>query len=538
MQNILGMLPFNISLLILGNNNLKGMRQIKVLDIFENAGAKNFHPDGLFSTEIYGKVGEERRNRLFAYIDLKLPVFHPVIYKALVDLKELYGEILSGKGYATFNPVTKDFEAATPLTGETGYSFFLKHFKELKFEERKSTEREFKIRMVNSEREGSMFDKFLVMPAGLRDFTVLENGKPEEDEINTLYRRVLSISNIIGQSGGGQDTSHMDTTRYGLQLAVNEVYAYIINLLEGKSKLIQGWWASRNVFQSTRNVITANVQRVNKLFDDRTVTANHTVVGLHQTLRAIFPLAVNLLREYSQKVFVGPNAPSLLINTKTLEREQVVVDADQYDKWMTQEGIESLFGRFEVESLRQDPILIEGRYFGLIYNDGKVVKLFQGIENLPEGFDKKNVSPITYAELFYLAIHERAKKIPALVTRYPITGFGSIYPSWIYLKTTTKSKKLVVLNDQWEKTTVVALEFPLKNTPFVNSMSPSSVHLARATADFDGDVMSLTAALSDDAVAEIENVFKSKEYYVGVNNRITFSCETDVSSLIFAEMSA
>lgn len=538
MQNLLAALPFNITLLILGGNNLKGMRQIKVLDIFEGQGGKNFHPDGLFSTEIYGKVGEERRNRLFAFIDLKLPIFHPVIFKAVTDLKELYGGIMSGQAYATFDKQLKDFVPATPLTGETGYTFFLKHYKDIKFEERKSTEREFKIEMVNRERDESMFDKFLVMPAGLRDFTVLPSGKPEEDEINGLYRRVLSIANVIGQHSNLSDTTHMDSTRYSLQMAVNEVYAYIINLLEGKGKLIQGWWASRNIFQSTRNVITSNVQRARYLFDPKTVGPNHTVVGIYQTLRAIFPLAVNLVRQYSEKVFVGPNSPATLVNSKTLEKEQVQVSAEHYDDWMTQEGIEQLFGRFEVELLRQDPIMVDGRYFGLLYNDGKVVKFCQGVGDLPEGFDKAFLAPITYAELFYLAIYKRVKDIPALITRYPITGFGSIYPSFLYLKTTTRSKDVSVLDEQWQDTGDRALEFPVKKTPFVNSMSPAEVHLTRATADFDGDVMSCTALLSDDSISEVKALLGSRNYYVGVNGKVTFSCATDISNLIFSEMSA
>lgn len=34
MQNMLGMMPFNLSLLILSPDMVKGLRQIKVLDIF------------------------------------------------------------------------------------------------------------------------------------------------------------------------------------------------------------------------------------------------------------------------------------------------------------------------------------------------------------------------------------------------------------------------------------------------------------------------------------------------------------------------
>lgn len=484
MQSALGMLPLNISLLILTPENIKGIKQIKVLDIFESAlSSKSFHPEGLFSTEIFGKVGEERRNRLYAYIDLRLEVFHPVIFKSIVELKELYGKIMSGTAYAKFNEETKDFDATSMMDGDTGYEFFVKHFPKMKFEERDSTSREFAIKLINKNRSSCLLDKFLVMPAGLRDFTISPNGKPEEDEINNLYRRILSTANVIGQHGNKNDITTLDSTRYSLQLAINALYSYIVSLLEGKHKLIQSWWTSRKIFRSTRNVITSNVPRTNQLFDELTVGPNDTVVGLYQSMMAIFPVAVNLIRGIASEIFTGPNTPANLINQKTFERETVSIDPVHYDEWMTQEGLEQTFGRFESEPLRQEVIEVEGRYLALVYNDGKVVRICHGIGELPEGYDKKYLTPMTYAEFFYLAIFQRMKEIPVFVTRYPITGYGSIYPSMVYMKTTTRSQSLVLLNEDWEKTEFIANEFPVKGVPFVNSMSPSIVHLSRLTAD-------------------------------------------------------
>lgn len=545
MQNVLSQLPFNISLLVLNGENTKGLQQVKVLDIFGGgtagatgtySGGKNFHPEGLFSTEIFGKVGDERRNRLFGYIALNLPVFHPVIYKKLIELKELYGKIMSGSAYAVFNPKTKDFEPASVKDGQTGYAFFLKHFDELVFEERKSTSREFAIKLINSHRSQCLMDKLLIMPAGLRDFTILPNGKPEEDEINSLYRKILSIATVIGSHGKLGDQSHMDNSRYGLQIAIQELYLYIVNLLEGKNKLIQGWWTSRKIFQSTRNVITANVAKSSILGDPVTIGPNHTVVGLYQSLRSIFPLAVNLIRGVLSDVFPGPNSPASLVNKKTLLRENVLISPEYYDNWMTQEGLEATIGRFEPEALRHDEIEVDGRYLSLIYNDGKRVKLFRSIDELPEGFDKAHVKPVTFAELYYLAIFKDIKRIPAFVTRYPITGYGSIYPSWIYLKTTTRSTPVVLLDEMWGETEDIASEFPIRGQSFVNSMSPAGSHLGLLGADFDGDMMSLIAVMSDEGIEEIKDLLQSKNYYVGVSGKIAFSVSNDVSDLVFAEM--
>ena len=123
--------PFNISLLILSPQNTSLLKEVKVNDIFLGANTKEFHPEGLFSVDIFNKYGSEQRNRTFGYINFKVPVFHPVVYKAITDLKELYGEIMSGTSYAVFNDDEKDFIKTTPLDGQTGYSFFLKHFKDI-----------------------------------------------------------------------------------------------------------------------------------------------------------------------------------------------------------------------------------------------------------------------------------------------------------------------------------------------------------------------------------------------------------------------
>lgn len=156
--------PFNIELFSPTDQDLRNIRPIKVLDIFAPS-SKNFHPDGLFSIETFGKVGEERRNRMFSYIDLHVSVFHPIVFRALSDLKSLYADILSGKGYAIFDDGIKDFVKSTPVDGNTGFSFFMKHFKELKFEERPSAKREFNIKLINTYREKCTLNKLIVMPA-------------------------------------------------------------------------------------------------------------------------------------------------------------------------------------------------------------------------------------------------------------------------------------------------------------------------------------------------------------------------------------
>lgn len=478
-------LPFNLDLLLLTAADLKGMSEIKVLDITDGM-SKNFNSEGLFSTEIFGKIGEERRNRLFGYINMYVPIFHPTIYKAIEDLKGLYAEILAGKSYAIFDSKLKDFVKSNVVDGETGFAFFMKHFEELKFEVRPSPKREFNIKLIDIYHSNCTMDKLLVLPAGLRDYTIDENGKPSEDEINTMYRRVMSIASIVQNVNAKNNLEYLDAPRFSMQQRVNEIYFYLVNLMEGKSKLFQGKWASRKIFDSTRNVITPYIPRVEEFFTEKTVSVNQTSVGLYQYLRNIMPLAVNQVRDtYLSRVFIGPNTPAVLVNKKTLKKELVHIDPDHYDEWMTYEGLEKVMASFGQEELRDDILEIDNYYFGLLYQDSEKVRFIQDIDDLPEHYDRKYVRPITFCELLYLSVYKDAPTIPALVTRYPITGYGSVYPSYIYLKTTTHALSLDVLDPDTGIIASRCLEFPITGEQYFNAMSPSPSHLLRLGADHD-----------------------------------------------------
>lgn len=483
--------PFNIDLLLLlGDQSVKNLQQIKVMDIMSGM-TKNFHPEGLYSTEIFGKVGDARRSKNFGYIDLHIPIFHPVYFKAICDLKELYGGIMSGKEYATFDYTSKDFIKSDPVYGETGYKFFLDHFDKLVFAQRDSAKRIFNIKLIEKFRKNPMLDKLIVLPAGLRDYTIDDNGKPSEDDINNLYRRVIGTSNVIENVSVSSNEEYLNSMRYNLQVSVNDIYNYIKDILEGKGKLIQGKWVARNIDNSTRNIITPYIQSFKTINDPQFVSSNQHVVGLYQFLRAIFPKAVQLIRDqYLSKVFTGPNSDTNLVDRKTLKGISAHIDPSFYDDWMTMDGIEKQFHRFRIKDLRHEAITIGHHYLGLMYNgpdlEGRKnsYKFMSSIEELPEGLNKENVHPITYAELLYLSVFQIAPKTPGTITRYPITGYGSIYPSYSYLKSTVKGLVMHELNDEWKQTNVVAPEYPKLGDYFFDSLCPDSGHLQRLGGDF------------------------------------------------------
>lgn len=533
------MQPFNIRLLRLTDENRARLKPITALDIYDGA-TKNFHPAGLFSTEIFGKVGSPQRMEAFGYIRLHVDVFHPVSYRALCALKELYRDIMAGKAYAKWDPKLKDFERSDAIQGETGYAFFMRYWNQINHEKRNSGQRNFNIALLDKYKEANLIDNFLVLPAGYRDLELDSTGRPTEDEINTLYRRVLSIAELMRVAKQSGSIQSLDSSRYNLQLAINEVYEYLKVLLDGKNKIVQGRVATRKIFDSTRNVITAATPVGLTPDDPRQLSPNDTPVGIYQYMVAIRPIAYRKIRDgILNRVFPSVTSPSLLVNAKTLRSEMVQVPAKDRDSWMTREGLEKRFKRYAISSLRHEPAMCGEYYIALRYLDDQGrCRVLQSIDELPEGFDRKYVKPLTVTELFYLSIADTNRKFPSFLTRYPVTGYGSVYPTLGYIRTTIKTQRIKMLDSDWQTTINEYHEYPIEGVDFFESMSPTTYHLGRLGGDHDGDMTSWLSVMTQESIRECMDKLEDPSYYVTIDKKPYFSTSNDVLSLVLKTMCA
>ncbi|MCK9234790.1 MAG: hypothetical protein M0R77_00585 [Gammaproteobacteria bacterium] len=480
---------FNISILYLTPLNLRGLGLIDTLDTYDVNG--EFSDRGLYSIDYFGPVGDLRRSRRLAYIDIKMEVIHPLIYKSLVKLKGFYEDIILGKKYAIWNKLTKDFEPADALTGQTGFNFFLNHWMDIDLVRNKSTARNERVTFIENNKSKALTNKILVIPAGIRDMTVGADGRPVSDEINNIYRRLIGVSNTITEAAIEHNPELFDNSRLRLQLVFNELYEYITQLLKGKKKLITGKLTSRRIHNGTSNVISAYIPTVKRLGEPGSISVNNTIVGLQQFLVSIGQTAKYYIKNGPLKeVFISPDLPARLINKKTLEQEEVDISIEAYDYWMSNEGLDRVLSEFANGNIRHQPVEIEDHYVALIYKGpDNTFKIFYDIRELPANFSKKYVSPITLLELLYLSVYETSAQYPAFTTRYPVSGDGSIYPSFSYVKTTVKSEKRYPLNEVWQKddTLPIAFEFPLLNSSFYDTLTPHTSRLAGLGADYDGD---------------------------------------------------
>ena len=534
--------PANIKLLELTQPRLDMLRQVTALDIFDGM-SDEFHQDGLFSVASFGRTGSKERDFRFAYIDIKVEVFHPFIFKNLVTLKGLYGGILSGKAYATWNKTDNDFESSDAVNGETGFHFFMKHWKQLKFKHTKSYQRKAKIEMIEKYRANgtATYTKVIVLPAGLRDIQMQEDGRYKQSEINDLYRKVINASNAISASSD-LNTPIIDVTRYNIQLAFNDIFLYIESLIEGKGGFLQGKFGSRSVVNGTRNVITAMDTTVASLDDPNAFGVDSTGLGMYQVAKGLLPITIHkLMAKFSNKVFNSQDGSAYLINPSSLRSELVSVSPKTFDLWNTTNGLEKIITSLEEEAIRDKPVMVEGRYLALVYRGpDKTFKIFGDINDLPQELNEDDVYPITYIEMVYLCNYNEWNKYPAMITRYPITGAGSIYQSYIYCKTTVDSELRRELDGAWqpiEGSDALALEYPvLENPVYINSIVPHTTRLAGMGGDFDGDTCSCNIVYSDEAIAEAFVNSNSMKSYVTPSGGLINASNTDTVARILFNM--
>lgn len=521
-------MPFNITLLQLQPQDLSRLRPIRVLDILE-ASKQTFHPEGLWSNEIFGSVGEDRRNTSFAYIDIKLPVIHPVVFKQLVSAKSLYRDIMAGEAYATWSEAEQDFVRSNPIDGETGYHFFIRHFPLMKIKDTNTVKRSQLIRLLNKFREKCLNSYIIVLPAGLRDVE-FENGRMTVDDTNAFYRKLISLSNNITDSAIRNSPELMDKTRYAIQMTFVSLYEHLSNMVEGKKKLFLGKWASRRIFNGTRNVITAISAGGRYLGNADDIRFNNTVIGLFQMLKGILPVArYHIKNGFLSQVFQDPSIPVRLINPATMETEETYIDPSYFDRYQSDEGIEKLINEFAPESSRHNPMMIDGKYLGLMYKgpDG-TFKIFSDLNELPEDRSRDNVEPLTFGQLLYCSTYPYLNNVhPMTVVRYPIAGIGSTPLTLPYTKTTVKSEVRYELDDNWQKTDKKAVCFPVTGDTWHNSLSPATSLIGPLKADYDGDTMSANLVYTDEAMEEAHAFLNSFRAYINTSGRFIRSMSFD-----------
>lgn len=525
--------PFNIDLLIVDDQFVKDnlLKPITSLSIIDKS-SHQFDANGLFSNDIFGTVGSAERVSTLAYIPLNIEIIHPELFRNIIMLKKLYKDIFASKEYAVIKD--GDLVKSNIIEGQTGYKFMIDSLSKLKLKDNGSNQRSFIIRLLDKYKDVMVkTSNILVLPAGLRDYEVDKNGKPSEHEVNSLYRKILNVSNLINKDLVRNDIQSLDKIRFNIQSAVHDLYMFYLDFLGGSKRgFLTGKFVRRNTFNTTRNVLSSTVVKIETLNDPNNISGDDTIKGLFQTCVDLMPILAHQLYTgiVGHQIPNDGSAPARLINTKTLKTEDVELSVNELKTWNSLEGISKLVSKFKQEEIRHKEVKIAGHYLAMIYKGtDNTFKVIYNMDEVPPNIDKSLITPITMAELLYLSIYKIVRKYPMLLARYPITREGSNYPSNTYMLTTLPSEARTELNDMWDKTDIVAPRFPIKGKRFMNAMSPHHTHLANLGADFDGDQGSSQSLYTEESIDEINSFLNSKEAYISPAGQILYSASTDIA---------
>jgi hypothetical protein len=542
--------PFNITPLHVDNFiKANGLIEVKSHLIWEPS-STNLHPDGLFSEGIFGQIGSPERFSRIGFISLNTKVLAPIVFKNTMDLKPMYGEIMSGKVYAKFNEELKEFIPCekTVVGADTGFSFFLSRFDKLVFSETASHTRKTKIKTIEiaKEKKCAMIERMLVLPAGLRD--IKQTGdKIEVEEINKIYTSILSLSLEVNNNLTSPALIKIyDGVKYNLQLKVYELYDLHKEFLSGKTGFAQRRYARRGLAYGSRNVISGAILQANSPTDTQYLKHDETLLGLFQCAKMFQPLVINQLRSvfYSQ-IFTQGSVRAPAIDTKTKSIIYIEVSDQEINRTLSSDSLEALINTFQNLHMRTNPVSIRDidnklYWLFLVYDDGDKIYILRNISDFTEFMNNKNhpvdpskIRPLTYVEMIYLATYRATYDKHCTITRYPAIEMGSIYPSKIKIGTTLPSRK-VKFSSQYNDDYFIELPcYPILGKPYLDTTIIHPAHRAGLNADYDGDTISANGIMSDEANVECREYLNKPRSIISTDGKFIKSASTDLTDITF-----
>lgn len=516
----------------------EGLPEVTSTMTFE-PNSRVFHKEGLFSESIYGSITDTNRFTSLAYIDLKVNIIHPVVYKEIILGSQLYKKILNRKVYALFNTATNDFETSTedhPKSG-TGFTFFCKYLPRLANRDLpESLSSRNNYLLIKKYKDNLFTSKFLTLPAGMRDMD-LSSDSYKKDAINSDYSSLISYTSGLPK-GDTLDDVLFDDIKLRIQNKVNDIYTYLIyEFSKGKSGFNEGHLTSRKVAMGTRNVITASLYEGTDIDNCITIKPTETMVSLLNTIKSFQPFFNKYIRKDLFGEVISDSTTLSLIDPKTKDLkyievgEKTIYDLKDIDK------IDRLINKFKHVGFRNSPVSIKGLdkkeyYLLLKYIDGKKIYIGRSKDDLEQqcpNLDTKSIEPMRWCDVLYIAAVDICKGRHVFITRYPIDNEESNYPSSIIPSSTINSTTLDLYDGE---TFVMRLpRFPTEGR-YHESVSVSSVKLAGMGGDHDGDTVNVIGVWDNKANQECSEYLDSVGSIINTEMRLKYRVDLDVTTAL------
>lgn len=495
----LGKKPLNIRLMDGDRSKLNNLRPVTSASMHVGS-TSELDPEGLFSQDIFGRMGDVKRMSTMSYIDLHTKIMHPLLWKNIEKVSTWYTEIFLGKRYAKYDATLKQFIPSDANEGSTGPAFFLKHLKDITFIRNESGERDLRIDVIEKYRNKAIYDFVLVSPAGHRDLEEGRGGNLKCDEINDSYKALIGLSRNIDKNN--PDSPFNDRSQGLMQKHFNTIFETIFRFLKGKGGFVASNWTKRKVEHGTRSVFSSMRIVSKNINGPQRVDINDLHVGLVQTMRGTLPLTINKFTNRLAGSVFNSDGTANLVDRKTLRSKVVPVDSKWRDLYTTQDGMLSLIEEIKNDDYKFKDALIQGHPIALIYRDSEGFMVKNDLLSFPEKF-RKDVRPISKFELYYYLIYDIDRETACWATRYPFATEDSMFPAKPYLKTTIVADALVEYDNDGNKTQNMYREFPIYKGAAMDTIAVHPNRLKLLGADFDGDTASLEFVMTVEAVREV-----------------------------------
>lgn len=398
------------------NDYIKINQIMEVTSPFILTSDGNTDPEGIFSQEIFGRMGSRERAIKMGYINLKRKFIHPFVYDAIYQMYRNLPSIISGERWVKLG-INGEIVTTTPndVKGETGIDFFVNNWKKIKWDVNDDSKSRKKKEIIFStmKEEEIFIDKWLVLPAMYRDINLHDKqskGKIDMDESNSYYIRLI---NYVSSDSITFTSSFM--TQSNVQSLLSEIHNFFIKKPDGKRGLIHSGIMGKTVDYAAVAVISAP-RFTAETVDEQQVPYNHIGVPLYLVCALFFPYIVKALED----IFFDVNQSTKII----LGDETVDVDEK------VQYNVDSESLTLLVEAYVKDKTkAIRTKRFTLSGTESGKFKLRE--EQLGRHF--------TLTDLLYRVAIDVVSNKNVYATRFPITDAGSTVIATIKVLTTEKT---------------------------------------------------------------------------------------------------
>lgn len=484
-------------------NNVKEVTSPYIL-----AADGNPDPEGIFSYELFGRMGSVERREFFGYVNLKRIFLHPFVYNMLYQMYRNLPAIINGERYVKvvggkITQVKPDDKDA-----ETGIDFFWNNWEKIKWDtDDASTSRLKKQHIFDTMQKTECFvDKWLIIPAMYRDINLHDRankGKIEMDEINSFYIRLIN-----GASSESITYTSSYMTQANVQQTLVDIHDSLTKKQSGKEGIIRKAIMGKTVDYAAVSVISAPRFNVNTAAEQM-VPYNYIGIPLFTVCALFFPLIVKGLEDIFHDVSQS---------TKIVLSGNVVDVSEDVEYVINSESLTSLVKSYvkdKTKSVRTMTFTLSGSDSGRF-----------------AAFEKRLGRPFTVTDLLYRVASDVVFNRHVLSTRFPITDAGSTIINRVKILTTEKTIDLSkgaapgTFDFEFMRTYP---HFPVDNKgeikykgfSWIDTTVPNNAFLSSMGGDYDGDTFRLIGLFFQTSNEEAKRIIAAPLNYVNAKGDFT-----------------